>query len=264
MRTEAINQENIKEYQGIIPSGYLLKVSEGALRAEGALFGGSVAGAVIWHDEKSDMVLDFIYVMPEYRRLGVGSMLMEQLSGQHLQFSYVASGDRVTLEPFFDALDVYTERSDCPVGSITLRDVKDGFETKKVSRAGIKGLTVDELTFQEKGVVTNWLKSDFGVDFDSYNDPKVPSVFYLKDNEIEAALVMGMGGEGLIDLDLAYCSPGNEVLFAGLFNKAVSELEKNFDDDVRIEMLLTTDEGAGLYTGLFGETAFSVPVMVSC
>ena len=189
---------------------------------------------------------------------------MDRLPEGHLQFSYVATRDRVTLEPFFDALDIYVQRSDCPVGSVTLKDVREALDKKKLSKAGDGGLTFDELTFQEKGVVKNWIKSGFGVDIDSYTDTDVPCIFLLKDNEVEAALIMGDGGVGIIDLDLAYCKPGHEVLFATLLNKAVCELEKHFDDDIRIEMLLTTDEGAGLYSGLFGETAFSVPVMVSC
>ena len=263
MIKETVSSDNLSGYAGIIPDEYLIGFDEGSVNATGVVFGDSPSGAVVWHEDKSNIVLDSLYVLPEYRRLGVGSKLLEDFAGKHLKFSYIAYGDRVTLEPFFIASDIVFDRSDCGLGSFTLAEAKAALEKKKVTKSGAVGIMGNELTFRDKAVVGKWLLDNYGVDVSPYLTEKPLSAFIIDGDSVRSAVLLRIGESDALDLDFVYTTPGNEIAFAGLLNRVFAENEKLFDKDIRIEMLLATDEGKKLYEGLFGEAKIKVPMIVA-
>lgn len=262
MRTEIITPDLVSSYYTSIPDPFLIPIKTGKMKAVGALFSESRRGAIVFQEtEEGKGILKSLYIVPEARRLGLGSMLLKSLAGRVWSFSYEATGERVSLAPFFDNNNIFYDRYDYPVGRVSVKKAIEALREKRVDKASMIGRYYDELVLEEKKEVIRWLAetcSESPVDYTSLNPA---SVFYLHDGKMKNALLFSRADRGNLGVDYVICAKGEEIRLAGMMSKAMQLLMRQFRPDAEITMMMTTEQGQKLYTGLFGETEETVPVI---
>lgn len=258
-----ITGENIAEYANMIPMEYMAEVGNGDLPAIGGIFDDTPAGVIVWKTDKDNekVVLLSLFVLPEYRRLGVASMLLSQLRDRSISFSYTAIDDRAELEPFFEAVGFDTERIDYPLGHLTLSFAEEALKQDKYSSVGVAGAKYSELGREQKRLVAEWLSQNFEQSIFSYSGNIAPSVFLIDKDAVYGCALLREEEKGHVEIDLVHYDRDNKKELIAMLNKTLSELSASHTPDTEIEMLLTTEEGKSLYEGLFGECEDSFAVI---
>ena len=262
MRTEKIDANRLQSYYNCIPEPYIQPVLENKLRAAGGLFSDMQKGAVVWQEtEEGKGVLKSLYVQPEARRLGIGSMLLKPLKGRVFTFSYEATRDRASLEPFFDNNNIFYERYDYPIGRITLNDAMKALYEKNVDKAAPVGMYYDELLKDEKTVARKWLDELCEESLTDYTSLNPSSVFVVEGDKVHNALLLSRVERGNLGVDYVFSVRGEETKVAGMMKKAMTLLTRQFRGDAELTMMMTTERGSAMYTKLFGEPTGSVPII---
>ncbi|MCR5278234.1 MAG: GNAT family N-acetyltransferase [Lachnospiraceae bacterium] len=262
MRREIINKDNVQLYIDMIPSDLEDLLFQKNVHAFGAVFAETPVGAVIWADTEGDTYgrLLSLFVVPEARRLGVGTYLLETVASdmvdagkEGIAFKYNESGDRRFLTLFFNIVGFETDTSDVPVGRVTFGDaaraLKDlpGIETEA-------GIPVSHLAGKEKAVLHNWISRMSPENASIYMRTKPDSFAVIDDGEVKGALLFRKEDEETISLDYAYSSNPRSLI--GMLSLALKTIAPECTKDTRLEMLLATDAGRGLYEKLFGPTEY--------
>jgi GNAT superfamily N-acetyltransferase len=262
MRTEIIDQNRVQSYYDCIPEPLIMSINKGRLKAVGGLFTDEKKGAVVWQEmNERDAILRSLYVLPEARRLGLGSLLLKPLKGKQLTFSYEATEERASLEPFFDNNNIFYERHDYPVGRITISKAVEALKKKGVDQAHPIGSYYDELLKNEKTEVLHWLENLCKESQTDYTSLNPASIFYLEQGKVKGALLFSKAEKGNLGVDYVFCAHGEEGRLAGMMNKAMTLLSRQFRVGTEVTMMMTTERGKRLYRTLFGEPADTIPVI---
>ncbi len=272
------------------------------MTALGAFFAGEPAGVLLYENRTAEktvnaedlqdlpegltegdtvsvpvMELRSLYVAPEFRRLGVGTELMDALPEGRLTFTYEATDDRVTLEPFFDAVDVETERLDIPFGEFYVVDAIEMLEQKYPHGEETEALFYEDLTMGQSKVAEGWLEASFGARglYDQVYDRRC--IFLLSENSVKAAMIIrevepsdfdvlsldeGEEPEKTFFLDYLFCEPGQMKQLPGMMKKLAERLYRDQGANARMQAFLMNREGQRLYASLFGEPEIEIPLIV--
>ena len=278
MSVEIIRNSKALKYKDFIPGEFMEGVMTGQLQAIGGFFADDRAGALVYEKEDDLIIIRSIYVAPEFRRLGVGTELFEELPEGKISVTYEAVDDRVTLEPFFEAVDVELERLDVPFADFTVGRARNALKRLNADRAGEMGSFLDELTPSQENVVLSWFYDEFGeagLDRSTYDSC---SIFYLEKGSVKGAIfirrdepsdydivVNGPDSppDDLLDIDYIFCNSPNKKALPAMMNKLIKRLSNEHKDTSRIQGLIMNDSGLNMYRVLFGDAAVSIPVFVS-
>ena len=264
MSTEIISSKNIRYFKSLMPDELGQDVKDGLISGIGAWFADEPAGVILYRGQGSEQAdLLYIYVEPEYRRLGVGSELIEATECTYFNFIYEATGDRVTLEPFFDAVDIMTERVDYPFSELSLKQIKEEFLKHSVLKAQKKGSFFDEMESDEKAVVSKWMMDEYGVSITGYSTDKPKSIFSVRDGHTDSAVLLSEMNDDTLNLDYIYSARKNKGELLGMLHRAFRKALSDYGTESYIRMMPKTDDGMNLYNKLFGEVTDTVPVIVS-
>ena len=262
MRTETITADKVNSYYNCIPEPFIEPIRQGKLLAVGGLFTDERQGAVVWEEREGGKgILKSLFVLPEARRLGLGSLLLKPLKGKVLDFSYEATEDRANLEPFFDNNNIFYGRTDYPKGRLTVAEAMEALRKKKVDQAPFVGMFFDELLLEEKTAVQQWLAKTCQESQMDYTSLNPSSVYLLEDGEVKSAMLFSKAERGTLGVDYVFCVKGTEAKLAGMMKKAMQLMSRQFRPEAEITMLMTTEQGLKLYSGLFGEPNETIPVI---
>jgi hypothetical protein len=276
MSAEKIKAIQISKYKEYVPEEFTKSLMTGELEAIGGFFGDDPAGTLIFEKVRGKVIIRSIYTAPEFRRLGVATDMFELLPKGEICVSYEAVDDKVTLEPFFEAMDVELERLDVPLADFTLGKARDSLKKAQAQRAGEYGIFLDELKSNEENIVFDWFKDEFsegGLDGTSYDSS---SLFYVENNKVKGAIflrkdeatdydIIQNGPDSpppdILDIDYIFCESSNKKVLPGMMNKLVERLSAEHKDNTRIQGLIMPETGEELYNSLFGEVMTYVPVL---
>ncbi len=264
MSTEMINSKNLKDYKDLLAKEHMEGIRQGYFSGIGARFSDEVAGVILFCITESRTAdLYYIYVDPVYRRLGIGTELIDATSCSYFTFTYEATGDRVTLEPFFTALDIETERVDYPYSEISMTKIKEGLTKQNVIKAKRSGSFINELESKEKDIISKWVVEGFGENPVAYYADRPKSIFYLKDSSVYAAILLSELYDDTLSLDYVYSKNASPLSFAGMMKRILEKALEDYGGEAYVRMLPKTEDGMDLYTSLFGETERAVPIVFS-
>ena len=262
MRYRSLEEMNKEALRKLFPPELMLPISRGDLKGGVACFAGEPAAAAAWRRDKEEgygELLSF-YVLPEARRLGIGSALLsaviKEMGEDHrkgISFRYSEYADRTALTPFFNDRGYETVVQEMPLGRLTLGEIRDHFAGKGFDKLEKSGCCVYELPKKDRIAVREKLEQISGQPADEY-DREWPGSYALYENgKLKAALFLREEREGVLSLDYLF-SNGNAREMTGLLAGAAKRLLKHYPEDTGMEMLLSTDQGRKLYEGLFGKT----------
>ena len=278
MSVEKLKNHKAIKFKGFIPGEYLDDVISGKMEGLGGYFADDMAGALIYEREDDLVTIRSIYVAPEYRRLGVGTELFDELPKGRISVTYEAVDDRVTLEPFFEAVDVELDRIDVPFADFTIGRARNALKRIDSYRAGEAGCFLDQLSPSQENTVLSWFKDEFGesgLDRATYDSS---SIFYLEKNEVKGAVFIrkdvpsdfdivvngpDSSPDELFDIDYIFCDSSNKKALPAMMNRLIKRLSEEHKDTSRIQGLIMSDGGLKMYRALFGDAAVLIPVFVS-
>lgn len=260
MRTESITPSNIGKYLSFFPEEYEKDLFREDLMAIGATFAEEPKGAVLIEEGEKNRLLS-IYVSPEARRLGIGTALLLAASKKSLSFRYEATGDRITLEPFLEALDIDYQRYDYPVGVMPLEKALEDLFRAKIDQLQPQGALYEDLSREGKKCALKWLQDVCAEEAYLYTQKDSPSIFLMNEEKVQGALLLSMQEEGLLSVDYVYCMKGSNTLLGGMLCKEMELLRKSFPKETELSMAMTTKAGEELYEKLFGDPVGTVAMI---
>ncbi len=260
MRYESIDKDNIKLYAGMIPVETEPLIFHKKTHAYAAVFAESPVGAAVWSESDKDGYgrLLSLFVLPEARRMGIGSFLLETVMGKMIELGmegivcrYSDSGDRALLTPFFNELGIETNVASVPLGRVSLLEAAKA--VRNIPGAGKEtGISSAKLTGREKNSVCRWIEELSGEDPIEYLNGNSESFFVLEGDSVKSALLFRREDEETLSLDYALSSDPKTLI--GLLSHALRVYAGHYPKETRIDMLLATESGFGLYKKLFGDT----------
>ncbi len=302
MSVTELSHRPLRKFRELLPGEYISDIREDRVKALGAYFAEEPAGVLLYEDRTVEktvteedpenrpegrgegdtvsvpvMELRCLYVAPEFRRLGVATELMDALPEGRLTFTYEATDDRVTLEPFFDAVDVETERLDIPFGEFYVVDAIEELEQKYPHGEETDAVFYEALTMGQSKVVEGWMESSFGARglYDQVYDRRC--MFLLAEDAVKAALIIrevepsefdvlsldeGEEPEKTFFLDYLFCEPGQLKQLPGMMKKMAERLYNDQGANARMQAFLMNREGQKLYASLFGDPEIEIPLIV--
>ncbi len=265
MSADFLDILNIDDYRHLIPGELFNGAKSGEFTCIGGTFMDEPAGALVCEDLKGNAVLiRSIYVEEPYRRLSVATDMMELIAGKKIYFTYEATGDRATLEPFFEAMDIYTQRLDCPMGFLTLGEIDKRLRALGTSKVPESGVTFSDLEPKDRETVLKWMESYLDERGEAYDWVHPDSVFLMEDSKVKACVLISEVEEGLLSVDLVYFEPGsNPKKLMGLFAWLMVNVQSDYDDSTKVRMLMTTEEGKKLFGKIIGDTEIIVPIVTA-
>ncbi len=279
MSTFELNNINFKSFLRMIPDELWDFIERGRFKVVGAKFFDEPAGAAVYEETDGEMIiLKSIYVAPEYRRLGIGTEIIEALRDKKFVFSYEAIDDRTSLEPFFEAVDVITNRIDIPLGEFTYSEMINALKKNKVKINKLKGEHYKDLTRKDKVIVEKWIYNEYGEMTNFGNVYDESSVFYIQDGIVEGAIILHKELPSVYDiivtgveseprdlwfLDYVYNGTSKYSVLFGMINKVIKGNMDNMEADDVIQAHLSTNNGLELYRSFFGEPSVYIPLIYS-
>ena len=267
MRSEKVTVVNIAEYASFIPKEVYRYINEGSCRVTGVRLFNEPCGAAVWRKENSGNTgkLLSIYVDPPCRRIGAGKILLDRVRDEieeegisDLRFIFPFTGDRRSLVPFFEDMDVETVCFTFPFGRINLQDVINALQDKGLEKAKPCGKAVHELNNLEKTVLQRWLLVSFLEDLKNFTGKNPPSFVHIEGDSLRAALLFTGEKEGILSLDYVYEKDVKSLM--GLFSMATDRLSEIYPAKTVIEVMLTNSNSVSLYGSLFGEPGEQITI----
>lgn len=277
MSAEKISKNQISKFKNFIPGEYLKALMNGEIGAIGGYFNGDPAGILMYEVFDRQIILRVLYVAPEFRRLGIATELMEALPEGKISFSYEAVGDRTTLGPFFDTIDVETERIDAPFADFTLKEAKLALERREAFDIPEAGIFYDEVDATQEKIILDWFRDSFnekGLDDEVY-DPA--SIFYIEDGKVKGAIFLRKDEPSVFDIivngpdkkpadllaiDYLFCKAVDKKILPGMMNKFLKRLSSEHKEDTKVQGLIVNEKGQSLYRSLFGDIGISIPIII--
>ena len=237
-------------------------VKEGELIGIGGNFGDDPAGVVVYrYDEKESADLRYIYVEPEYRRLGVGTELIDATECSYFDFTYEATGDRVNLEPFFTAVDIYTEKIEYPFSELSVKKIKEEFLKNGVLKAKNTGSFYSEMDGEKKKAFSDWMQSEFGESAFLYTTDRPKSIFNFKDGHTDSVVLVSEMNSDTLNLDYIFSQSRDSVEMLGMLRRVFEKALSDYGTEAYIRMMPKMEDGMKIYNKLFGEVTESIPVV---
>lgn len=269
---------NLKKHEDMIPKVFVPYIMKGSMTAVAGYFSDEYAGIMIYDTEFDMINLRCIYVDPAYRRLGVAEELFLSLPDMRIAFSYEAICDRSTLEPFFDAMGVETERLYVPLADFNLDDALTMLSKKRVNEAEECGTFLDEFDRSLEDAAEKWFKHGFAENGLIDGEYIPGSIFYITEGAITGGIILRkeepgiydyiMSGastkpEDIINIDYLFCEIPDKKVMPGMMNRVIRRLKDEYGKGTRIHGFLMNESSKKIYRSLFGEADVMIPVVTT-
>lgn len=243
MEVFIVNDELKKAYTEGLPP----QVLDGSDMFFGAQEGEDPAGVAAVRAMGNEFLLTYIFVREEFRRQGVGTMLMDavkstlrQIGADRLETTYTLNDLTVELHDFFEEQQLVEEKDEDekPVMRMYFKDIPDQYRNRKTMEVIFRlkdvlnrqwsKYTVDYEKFKEQ-------HPEYAVELKSrdYYDPEFSVVRLNNQREIEAAMLFSKHGNDLVLEHIIRLTKPEKEDFMSLFFGAVREAEGS-DPDMSI------------------------------
>ena len=265
MSASFLNMPEVDAYSRFIPEELFFGAKSGEFSCIGGTFMDEPAGALVCEKLMGDAVLlRSIFVEEPYRRMSVATDMMELISDKRIYFTYEATGDRATLEPFFDAMDIDTEKLFCPMGYHFIGDVDERLTELGAYKVSECGTTFSDMKPDERKTVMKWMEAYCNERGEAYDWVHPDSSFLMADDTVQACVLLSEMEEGILSVDLVYIAPGGDPKkLMGLFARLMLNVQVDYPADTSVRMLMTTEEGRRLYKKLFGDAKITLPIVTA-
>lgn len=268
MEIQELKQELLPTWAGAIPEELFVSLMQGKknYHAAGARFLDETAGAICWEENEAGWSLRSIYVFPEYRRLGIASELIAQLSARMqkensklLTITYNDEEDLVMLEPFLTHCGFRMETITMPLGVTQLSTVQKRLEDPKLPKKVGSFARLHELNKRERLLCSKWMEKNLQESMEPYATAKPSSYILLNESQVDGILLFGQAEDSLT-LDYIQFRSSAVARVLPLLSVAVRDLSESFPPDTRIEMLLSNERAVKLFSHLTGSDIESVTI----
>ena len=228
MQLTSIGESNIDAFQYLMP-GIVLNDSSlfvGAIEDEKAV------GAAVLSGDSKLITLEYIYVLQDYRKKGIGTALVTE-SAKAMEAKHIAacfSDDEKSLPGFFESLG-FLMSDDAESYSVPVKFLLESEHIKKMLSskrpAGVK--SVAELRNAEKQLLFNKLSEERGesILFDAEFDPQLSFVTISPDSKEITSYILCEKMENVITIMFLRNYSGNAaelmILFAALAQRGSND-----------------------------------------
>lgn len=262
MSAGIIKAYQLDDYKHYIPGELIAGIRSGQLSCIGGDFMDEPAGALVYEELASGgVLLRSIYVDEAYRRLYVAGDMIELIMDKRIYFTYEATGDRASLEPFFDAMDIDTVRYDCPMSYLPLAVVEKRLKDVGIYKADENGATFADLTPDRRKIAMKWMVEKCNERGEAYDWIHPDSVFLIENEKVVACVLLSDMEQGLISVDLVYSESRDPRKLLGLFAHLVLNVQEDYDRDTDIRMIMTSVDGERMFGRIFNEANYMVPII---
>lgn len=241
----AITEEKKELFSDVYP-GPVEKLTDPDHMSFAAVDGDKITSFLVSEMLEEEIVIDWIYTVPEYRNKGIATELLEEFVGKIAEHGgptgirVVVSGEKS--RDFFDNAGFTFESEPVATGYIT--DFEDVVDLPPAKRsADCKKLS--ELDDKEMNLLNETLyKTDEPVAIplpvvaSDYADFSYVSI---KDDKVPALLLMAEAGKDLVDIAYAYKEEGAVVPLLNLLSIVQEDMEENVSDEMRIRATSIND-----------------------
>lgn len=260
MKIIELNKAILPEWAGTIPEELFidLMLQKNRYFAAGVTFMDEIAGAVCWEESEAAWTLRSIYVFPEFRRLGLGTELMdyvtnrmEKKQGRTMTVSYYNDDDLVMLSPFLTHCGINMELVELPAGSTDVQTVAQHLQLKNLEKKIGRYSKLSDLTQKERQLCDSWMLGNLGVHIDAYENVK-PASYALLDGRNVLGILLFREVDEVIRLE--YCKVKSEAIVRviPLMALAAENLSRQYAGKTKLEMILSSDQAINLYSRLIG------------
>ncbi len=272
MEVFIVNDELKKAYTDGLPSA-ILKESDLFF---GAQEGADPAGIAAIRAMGNEFLLTYIFVREEFRRQGVGTMLMDavkstlrQIGADRLEVTYTLNDLTGELHDFLEEQQLTEDREEDekPVRRMYFKDIPDQYRERKTG----------EVIFRRKEVLNRqWAKytadyelfkekhPEYAVELKSrdYYDPEFSVVRLNNAREIEAAMLFSKQGNDLVLEHIIRLTKPEKEDFMSLFFGAMKEAEGS-DPDMSISYCIYNPKFRGVSDVVSDHKAEQIGVSVT-
>lgn len=266
MRLIPLNQATCAGWAQVLPEEIFVDLMRGnrQVHAVGVTFQERPCGAACWEEQDMAWVLRSIYVLPQYRRLGLGRELVTYVAGQllteegrHLTVLYEceAGRDHLTLGAFFRACGFRMEIMELPLGVTDLETVQTALQERSAYKNLAAFRSLEELTTREKHIVNEWLLDMTGDRLSRYMGSHAAGYVAMRSGELYGAIFYSMYRNGA-RLDYCWVDREHKQLLLPLLACATEDLgsqcagNPGAKADYKIEMILSTEQAMQVFTRL--------------
>ena len=258
MKIVELNEKILPEWAGTIPKELFidLMLKKSRHYAAGIVFMDEIAGAICWEENETFWELQSIYIFPEYRRLGLGSGLLEYLAARmkikscrRLDISYYGEDELVMLYPFLVHCGFWMETVEVSVGVTDVQTALKCLEKQRCDKKIGRYAKMSELTAKERQICDLWMLRTLGVHIDAYESEK-PSSYVILDGINVIGILLFREVENILRLE--YCKVRSEAIVRviPLLAAAIADLGVQYPKDMGIEMILSNEQAVNLYSRL--------------
>ncbi len=256
--------QRIGDYKNLIPGELYAGVETGQFMCVGGAYLDEPAGALVYEELSAGGVLiRSIFVENDYRRLGIGSEMMEEILDKKILFTYEATGDRASLEPFFDSLDIDTIRLDCPICYLPLKTIEDRMKEFGTFNVVDKGSTFADLSTDDRKVAMKWMVEACNERGEAYEWIHPDSAFLIEDGRVRACVLVSDMETGLLSVDLVYSDHNDARMLMGLLSRILINVGLDYEKTTDVKMIMTAEDGRKFFEKIFGKAEYTVPVIAA-
>lgn len=264
MRLIPLNQTTCTGWAQFLPEEIFVDLIRGdrQVHAVGIEFMDEPAGAAGWEEQDSAWVLRSIYILPGYRRLGLGRELLAHVVTQmregdceRLRVSYEqeAWGEKAALTPFFENCGFMMEQIRLPLGVTKLDAAIAALQKMNAFKKKYRFRTLDELSTRERYLLNEWLLQKTGDRLSRYLATSSDGCIAMRDGGVNGVLLWS-GSDEVIRLDYCWVSREQKHLFLPLLAHVADVLRAQYgSEDPDIEMVLSTEQAMQVYTRLLDD-----------
>ena len=264
MSAVVLDKNTISDYKKLIPGELYAGTQLGMFSCIGGIFLEEPVGALVYEElSGGGALIRSIYVDEDFRRLDIATEMMEELGDRRVFFTYEATGDRASLEPFFDSMDIDTVRIDCPMCYMSLKTVEERMKKAGVFKVKEAGSTFADLTPAQRIIALRWMTKNCNERGEAYEWVHPDSVFLIEDEQVRACVLLSDMEDGLLSVDLVFSDYSDSRKLMGLFAHLIINVRIDYPGDTDVRMIMTTKDGQQFYEKLFGYANYMVPVITA-
>ena len=255
-----LDAESVFAFGSLYP-GDISECVKGIYISFGAFYEGNPAALVTLGMEDGEIVIDWMYTAPDFRKKGVMTELLEfvvryveDVIGPTTIRVFCCESD---LRSFLEKREFYFDAG--KVGVTCISDFGNRKPLKR-SKTSVPSRRLAELSEKEIRVLNNKL-IEAGEIADCVKLPIDPSNYWeysrvsMENDSVKALILLVKNSENYIDIAYAYKETGAEMALLNMFCDVWDELGEVLSPDIRIRTVALNDASENLFDGLFTETS---------
>ncbi len=255
-----LDAESIFAFGSLYP-GDISECVKGTYISFGAFSDGKPAALITLEVQDGEMVIDWIYTAPDFRRKGVMTELlefaikcMEDGIGPTVVRVFCCDSD---IRAFLEKREFYF---DAGKAGVTCVSEFGNRKSIKRSKAAVPSRRLAELSNKEIRVLNNKLISA-GEVADCVKLPIDASDYWeysrvcMEDDAVKALILLVRNSDNYVDIAYAFKETGAEMALLNMFCDVWDELGEVLSPDIRIRTVALNEASEGLFEGLFTDTS---------